>query len=101
MPKNTKHIILAVLTLIVVVLAARYVVFKDRFEEWGQGLERIEDWERNYRAEHPDATDAEVEAAFDAGIADIRVWKERYKREHPGATDTEADAAFEAAWREQ
>lgn len=98
---NTKNVLIAVLVLIVVALLARYVVFKDQIDQWGQGLERIDAWEQNYRAEHPDATDAEVDAAFDAGIANIKVWKERYLQEHPDATEADADAAFNAAWEKK
>jgi hypothetical protein len=95
---NTKNIIIGLLVIIVVGLLARYVVFKEQFNEWGEGLERVGQWEEDYRSEHPNATDAEVDAAFKSGIADITVWKEQYKQEHPGATDADADAAFNAAW---
>lgn len=95
---NTKNIAIAVLVIIVLALFARYVVFKEQFNEWGDGLERVGEWEDNYRTENPNASDEEVEAAFDSGIAEITLWKERYKQENPGATDAEADAAFEAAW---
>ena len=86
------------LALVVLALAARYVVFKEQFEQWGEGVERVSEWEENYRADHPNASDAEVDAAFKAGIADITVWKEQYKQERPGATDADADAAFNAVW---
>ncbi len=95
---KTHKIIIGVLVVIVLALLARYVVFAEQFDEWGAGLERISDWEENYRREHPNATDEEVDAAFEAGIANIKVWKEQYKRDNPGATDADADAAFNAAW---
>jgi len=97
-PMNTKNIVIVVLTVIALGLLARFVVFEEQFNEWGAGLERVSDWEKDYRAEHPNATDAEVDAAFKVGIANIEVWKEQYKQEHPGATDADADAAFSAAW---
>ena len=95
---NIKNVVLALLILVTLVLLARFVVFKDQFNEWGEGVERISEWEENYRAEHPSATDEEVDAAFTAGIANIEVWKEQYKQQNPGATDADADAAFNAAW---
>jgi len=95
---NTKNIIIGLLVIVLVALLARYVVFKEQFDEWGEGLERVGEWEDNYRAENPNATDEEVGAAFSAGIENITVWKEQYKQDNPGATDAEADAAFEAAW---
>ena len=96
---NAKNILIAVVILIALALVARFVLFKDQFEQWGAGIERVSDWETGYRAEHPNATDAEVDAAFDAGIASLKVWKEQYKQDHPGATDADADAAFTAAWK--
>ena len=95
---NTKNIVIGLLVVVVLLLVGRYVIFKEQFEEWGEGLERVGEWEDNYRAENPDATDEEVDAAFRAGIENITVWKEQYKRDNPGTTDAEADAAFEAAW---
>jgi hypothetical protein len=97
--KTSHKILIAVLAIVVLGLLARYVVFKEKFEEWGAGLERIEQWQADYKRDHPNATEAEMDAAFEASIADIKVWKEQYKRENPGATDADADAAFEAAWR--
>ena len=95
---NTKNIVIGLLVITVLVLLARFVVFEEQFNEWGEDLERVGEWQDNYRAENPDATDEEVDAAFDAGIENITVWKEQYKKDNPGATDAEADAAFEAAW---
>lgn len=96
--KTSYKVVLGILIVIVLAGLARYVVFADQFNEWGAGLERVSAWEKDYRSEHPNATDAEVDAAFKAGIANITVWKEQYKTEHPGATDADADAAFSAAW---
>ena len=70
----------------------------DQFEEWGAGLERVGEWEQDYKAKNPNATDVEVDAAFKSDIAKITVWMEQYKAEHPGATDADAEAAFRAAW---
>lgn len=95
--KNIHYIIIAVLGILVLLLLARYVVFDEQFEEWGEGVERIGEWEENYRTENPNATDAEVDAAFEAGIAEMDLWIESYKRENPGATDAEAEAALGAA----
>lgn len=96
--KTSYKVLIAVLIIALLAVVARYVVFAEQFEEWGAGLERVSDWEQDYRKEHPNATDEEVDAALKAGIANITVWKEQYKQEHPGATDADADAAFSAAW---
>ncbi len=95
---TTYKVILAVVALILIAIVARYTVFADEFNEWGAGLERISEWEEDYRAKNPNATDEEVDAAFRSGMASITVWIEQYKQEHPGATDAEAEAAFNAAW---
>ncbi len=96
--KTSHKILLGVLIVIALALLARYVVFADQFEEWGAGLERIGEWEQDYRANNPDATDEEVDAAFKSDMAQISLWMERYKAENPGATDADAEAAFNAAW---
>lgn len=96
---NTLRItLITVATLVVLTLFARYVVFREQFEEWGEGLQRIEDWQTQYKKDHPDATKDEMDAAFEEGIRVIGEWKAQYKRDHPGATDADADAAFEAMW---
>jgi hypothetical protein len=95
---RTYKIVLGILIVIILALLARYVVFAEQFNEWGAGLERVSEWEADYRRQYPNATEEEVRAAFKAGIANITVWKERYKQDHPGTTDAEADAAFKAAW---
>ena len=96
--KKSHKIVLGVLAVIVLLIIARYTVFADQFDEWGAGVERISEWEQEYRSKNPNATDEEVDAAFDAGIANIKIWMEQYKQEHPGATDADAEAAFNAAW---
>lgn len=96
--KTIHKIFLGVLIIIFLAVFARYVVFAEQFNEWSAGIKRIDDWEKAYKAKHPNATDKEVDAAFKAGIAEMEVWKEKYKQEHPGATDADADAAFDAAW---
>ena len=95
---KSQKILIGVVFTVLVLLLARYVIFEEQFEDWGQGLERVGEWEQDYRAQNPGATDEEVDAAFESGIADLRVWMERYKRENPGATDADAEAAFNAAW---
>jgi|GEM_PF-1040615 len=91
-----QKLLIALLVIVVLGLLARYVVFKDRFDEFGAGLERIGAWEDDYRRDHPGATDEEVDAAFREGITNIELWQARYRSEHPDATDAEVDAAFRA-----
>jgi len=96
--KTSHKIMIGVLVLIGLLVVARYTILEEQFNNWGEGLERIDEWEDDYRSKNPNASDAEVDAAFKAGIADITIWKEKYKQENPGATDADADAAFNAMW---
>lgn len=96
--KTSKNVLIAIGVVIVALILARYTIFKDAVDEWGEGLERIGAWEDQYRQQNPNATDEEVDAAFRAGIANIEAWQEQYRREHPGATEAEMNAAFEAMW---
>lgn len=96
--RTSYKVFIGVLIFIILVLLARYIVFTEKFDEWGAGLERISEWETDYKRSNPNATDAEVKAAFESAIANITVWKEKYKQENPGATDEDADAAFNKAW---
>ncbi len=77
-------------------LIARYVIFKEKFEEIGAGLERIGAWQENYKRDNPGATEEEMDAAFEASIANLKAWQAKYKGEHPNATKAEMDAAFSA-----
>lgn len=98
MKKGTgKNIIIVVLILIVVALIARYVVFKERFNEWSQWLENIQQRQDNYRAQNPDATDEEVDQAFRESIDALEQRKEDYKAQNPGATDEDVENAFRNA----
>ena len=97
--KKSHKVLLGIAVVVVLALGAGYLAFADSFEDWGAGVERISDWEKDYRSQHPGATDKEVDAAFKAGIANITVWMEQYKQDHPGATDADAEAAFNAAWK--
>lgn len=99
MSNTMRNSIIGIVAVIAVILLARYVVFAKQFEDWGAGLQRIEDWQTQYKKDHPDATKEEMDAAFDAGIANLKVWKEQYKKDHPGSTDADAEAAFNAAWK--
>ena len=91
-----KNIVIGILVAIVTALLARYVIFREEIDAWGEGLERIGDWQEEYRRQNPDATDAEMDAAFEEGIRNIEAWKAQYRNEHPDATEAEIDAAFEA-----
>ncbi len=96
---KTNKIIMVVLIIICVFLLARFVIFKDSFDRFGQNLENIGEWETNYKNEHPNGTKAERDAAFDKSMAGLKVWEENYKSENPDATKTEIDSAFNAQWK--
>lgn len=89
---------LIVVAVVAIGLLARFVVFKKQFDAWGQGLERIGTWQENYKKEHPNATQADMDKDFDNGMAGLKVWKDKYQAEHPNATDVEIDTAFNAQW---
>ena len=89
---------IGLLIVLVLALLARYVVFRTQFEEWGAGLQRIEQWQQEYKAQNPDTTDEQMETDFRTGIEALEAWKVQYKKENPNATDAEVDAAFDAAW---
>ena len=89
---------ITLLVVIVLALLARYVFFRDQFDKWGAGLQRIEQWQQDYKAKNPNATEEQMNADFRVGIAGLEAWKVQYKKDHPTATDVEIDAAFDAAW---
>lgn len=95
---TTQKVLTTIFIFITLGLLARYVVFKTQFDNWSEGVARIEEWQTNYKRENPTATKQEMDADFNTGIANIKAWEESYKQEHPGATDSEVDAAFNAQW---
>jgi len=98
---TTQKVLMTVLAIIALFLIARYVVFKKHFDEWGRGLERIEEWQTDYKTKNPDATDEQMDADFEAGISNINKWEADYKVENPDATDEEVKAAFDAMWSKE
>ncbi len=99
MKTTTRTALLIIGGIIIVALALRYVVLKERFDEAKAGLERIGTWQDDYRTAHPGASDEEVDAAFKASMANIELWQAKYKQEHPDASKAEMDAAFNAMFK--
>ncbi len=101
-PRSKKRVLKIILAIVLILVAAgalaRFVIFKTQFEQWGAGLERIEQWQTEYKKTHPNASKEEMDAAFRTGIDNITKWKAEYKAAHPGATDAEADAEFNRLW---
>ncbi len=93
-----QKIIFGLLIFIVIVLLCRFVFFKEHFDQWGQNLEKLESWQLEYKKQHPDASDAQMDADFNASMSQLKAWEDTYKKEHPDATDAEIDAAFNAVW---
>lgn len=93
-----KNIAIVILVLVVVGLMARFVVFREQFDEWGAGLERIGEWQEDYKAKNPDATKEDMDTDFRVGMEGLEKWKMDYKKDHPDATEAETNAAFDAAW---
>lgn len=97
--KTSHKVLIAIIILIALGFIARYTILKDKFDQWGAGLEKIGAWQTNYKKDHPNATKEEMDAAFNSGMANIGVWKAEYKKNNPGASDADADTAFNAAWK--
>jgi len=98
MSKTLRTTIIAIVAVIAIILLAHYVVFADQFKTWGEGLQKIEAWQTQYKKGHANATKSEMDAAFEAGIDNIKAWQDQYQKDHPGATKAEMDAAFNAMW---
>ncbi len=98
MTKSVQYILVGLVAIVIIALLTRYVFFKEQFEEWGRGLERIGSWQEQYKQDHPNATKPEMDAAFSVGIKGLEQWQTEYKKTHPNATKAEMDAAFTAAW---
>lgn len=97
MNKNTKIVIIVLLSLAVMLLAAR-VVFDKQFDEWGNGLKKIETWQDQYKKDHPDASKDEMDRDFKSGMQGLENWKKEFLRDHPDATEDEIKEAFDAIW---
>ena len=90
--------LIVILTLLVVGLLARYVFFKDAIDQRGKDLENLGQREAQYKKDHPNATKADIDAAFKEGMNSMDQRKEDYKTQNPGATDADADAALQEAF---
>jgi len=97
--KTITKILISVLVIVILGLLARFVIFKKQFEDMDARFDSMTTWQENYRSEHPDATKEQMDAAFNAGIANIKVWQAQYKKDHPDATKAEMDAAFSAMFK--
>lgn len=93
-----KIVLVSLGVLVALFVLARYVVFKNEFEEFGDGLERIEQWQTEYKRNNPEASKEEMDAAFRAGIEDLDKWKLDYMAANPGATEEDAEAEFNRLW---
>ena len=97
MKSNKNKIIIGVLIVVIVLLSIR-VVFDSKFDKFGQDLDNLAKWKTDYLEKHPNATDEEIDQAFEEGIDGLVKWKADYLKEHPDATDEEIDEAFKKAW---
>ncbi len=95
---KTSKIVIIILIVICTLLLIRFVVFKKAFDQFGKDLENMGTWEKDYKKEHPDATKAEIDAAFTSSMDGLKKWQDSYKQEHPNATKSEIDTAFKAQW---
>lgn len=65
-----------------------------------EDFQKMADWEKEYKLAHPDATDKEIDQAFNEGMQGLTEWTENYKLANPDATDEEINQAFKDAWGE-
>ncbi len=96
--KTWQIILIVLIAIIAIATIARYTFLRSKFDDWGAGLQRIEEWQTEYKKQNPNATKEEMNAAFREGISNIEKWKEDYKAKNPGATDADADAVLNALW---
>lgn len=83
----------------IVGLLLRFVFFKDAIDQRAADLEKLEQREEQYKKDHPNATKADMDAAFKDGIDTMSQRKADWKADHPGASDADADAALEEAFK--
>ena len=99
MNKASKNVLMIILGLVVAGVLARFVFFKDEFEQRSADMEKLGQWEAQYKADHPNATKADMDAAFKDGIDTMAQRKTDWLADHPGATEAEADVALEEAFK--
>ena len=97
MSPKTQTIVILILSLVIVGLLARFVIFKERFDDRGESLERLGERRDEYRRKNPNATDQEIDAAWEQGMDNLKQRRDDYKAEHPDASEADIDAARDAA----
>lgn len=97
MTNKKKNVIIILLILVVLVLLARFVFFKDKIDEIWAWLQRIETWKQDYKIQNPDATDEQIDQAWEDSIRSLEERQENYRKENPGATQEEIDQAWDDA----
>jgi hypothetical protein len=68
-------------------------------EQFDENFQKMVEWEKEYKIEHPDATDEEISQAFNEAMDGLDKWVKDYKAKNPDATDEEVNQAFEDAWK--
>jgi len=68
--------------------------------QFDENYQKMVDWEKEYKVNHPNATDEEISQAFDEAMGALENWVNDYKAANPDATDEEIDQAFKEAWGE-
>lgn len=95
---KSQKVLFGVLIVIIIGLVARFVVFKEQFDAWGEGLDRIGAWQDEYRQNNLNASKDDMDREFENGMNGLKVWQEKYKQDNPNATKAEMDAAFNSQW---
>lgn len=85
MNKQTTYLLIGLGAIIGLFAGFAIAHMKDRHQDFEQYIEA--------REAAPD------KEAFDRNFEAMARWLEEYKRQHPGATDADAQKAFEDAWR--
>lgn len=90
--------VLFVIIFIILSLIFSLVFFKTQFDNFGEGIERMEKWKVEYKKDNPNASDEEVDKKLDENLNSLSEWMKTYKKENPGSTDEDAKKAWENAW---
>ena len=81
--KNFK-LIIAVLVVVVMLLSIR-IIFDSKFDDFDRFIQTRQNYEGGTEK-------------FDEDFQNLMDWEKDYKKEHPDATDEEIDQAFKNAW---
>ena len=84
MSSKKLKLIIAVLVVVVMLLSIR-IIFDSKFDDFDRFIQTRQNYEGGTEK-------------FDEDFQNLMDWEKDYKKEHPDATDEEIDQAFKNAW---